>query len=67
MELIINGEQVTVPETVNTVSMLLEHYGLEKKVVIIELNETILEKVEHQETRLEDKDRIEIVHFVGGG
>ncbi|MFC4322116.1 sulfur carrier protein ThiS [Litchfieldia salsa] len=67
MELIINGEKVELPETIETVFSLLEYYGLKEKVVIVELNETILEKSEHQETRVTDKDRIEIVHFVGGG
>ncbi|MBD8067755.1 sulfur carrier protein ThiS [Bacillus sp. PS06] len=67
MELVINGDTVSLPDQIETVSSLLEHFGLAEKVVIVELNETILEKSEHQETRLVDRDRIEIVHFVGGG
>lgn len=67
MTLIINGDRVTVPGTVATVSELLKHFSMEQKVVIVELNERILEKLEHQETRLSDGDKIEIVHFVGGG
>ncbi|MEW9502868.1 sulfur carrier protein ThiS [Jeotgalibacillus marinus] len=67
MELVINGDKLEVPNTVETVSNLLQHFELEQKVVIVEWNETILEKGSHQETRLCDGDKVELVHFVGGG
>ncbi|GGD55484.1 sulfur carrier protein ThiS [Paenibacillus nasutitermitis] len=67
MNLHINGENVEVPVTLVFVQDLLLHFGLEEKVVIVELNGNILEKADHQTTRLSDGDRIEIVHFVGGG
>lgn len=67
MKLNINGEQVVVPATVNTVSDLFCHLGLQRKVAIVELNRIILEKSSHAKTRLAEGDRIEIVHFVGGG
>jgi sulfur carrier protein len=67
VELIINSDKVQVPETVNTVSDLLTHFKLDQKVVIVELNTTILEKSNHGETNLTNGDRLEIVHFVGGG
>lgn len=67
MELIINGELITVPDKVTTVSELLAHFELNQKVAIIELNQNILDKSEHELTRLSDRDKIEIVHFVGGG
>jgi sulfur carrier protein len=67
MNLQINGDQVTVPGTVQNVADLLQNFGLQNKVVIVEINQTILEKSAHAETRLSDGDRIEIVHFVGGG
>ncbi|MBW7459661.1 sulfur carrier protein ThiS [Paenibacillus sepulcri] len=67
MNLHINGENVEVPGTLASVHDLLRHFGLEEKVVIVEWNQSILEKSAHQDTRLSDGDRIEIVHFVGGG
>lgn len=67
MKVVINGEGIQLPDTVNTVSLLLKHFELEQKVVIVELNQTILDKSMHAETVLTDGDRIEIVHFVGGG
>ncbi|MBX9974662.1 sulfur carrier protein ThiS [Bacillus sp. CMF12] len=67
MNVVINGDAMVLPETVNSVSRLLEHFNLEQKVVIVELNQHILDKSTHAETILSDGDRIEIVHFVGGG
>lgn len=67
MNVVINGDAMVLPETVNSVSLLLEHFHLEQKVVIVELNQHILDKSMHTETMLTDGDRIEIVHFVGGG
>jgi sulfur carrier protein len=67
VQLILNGDAIGVPETVTTVSQLLMHLGLEEKIVIVELNQIILEKANHLATMVSDGDRIEIVHFVGGG
>lgn len=67
MNLLVNGEAVQLPASTETVAELLVHFGLTEKVVIVEHNQVILEKTNHQETRLADGDRIEIVHFVGGG
>ena len=67
MELVINGDKIEIPNTVETVSNLLQHFELEQKVVIVEWNNTILEKYSHKETKLCDGDKVELVHFVGGG
>ncbi|KAF0821130.1 MULTISPECIES: sulfur carrier protein ThiS [unclassified Cytobacillus] len=67
MNIVINGDAVLLPKSVQSVSLLLEHFHLEKKVVIVELNQHILDKSAYAETVLSDGDRIEIVHFVGGG
>ncbi|MBS8265866.1 thiamine biosynthesis protein ThiS [Mesobacillus boroniphilus] len=67
MDLIINGEKMNIPDTAKTVSGLLNYFQLSDKVLIVELNEAILEKNTHENTLLSDGDRIEIVHFVGGG
>ena len=63
----LNGEQVQLPEQIVFVADLLEFYNVQNKVVVVEVNGNILNKDEHQETRLSDRDKIEIVHFVGGG
>jgi sulfur carrier protein len=58
---------IQLPEHIVNVSDVLKHYEIHDKVIVVEINGEILTKLEHQNTRLADKDRIEIVHFVGGG
>lgn len=67
MKLIINGENVEVPQTTRTIEQLLEHFELMQKVVIVEKNGEILTREEHPHAEISEGDRIEIVHFVGGG
>lgn len=67
MILTVNGDQVEVPNTVKTIAGLLQHFELHHKVVIVEKNAEIMEKAKHTETLIFDKDKIELVHFVGGG
>jgi sulfur carrier protein len=67
MEVLLNGEFIRLPNHIENVSDVLKHYQIQDKVVVVEVNGEILTNIEHQSTRLSDKDRIEIVHFVGGG
>ncbi|SNT20318.1 sulfur carrier protein [Bacillus sp. OK838] len=67
MELIINGEKIRIPGDESTVTGLLQHFNLHQKVVIVELNDEILAKENQSETLLSNGDKVEIVHFVGGG
>ncbi|MFC0296362.1 sulfur carrier protein ThiS [Geobacillus jurassicus] len=67
MTLVINGETVTVPDEVKTVSDLLAYFRLDNKLAIVEVNVRIIQKHEYGTTALCDGDRVEIVHFVGGG
>jgi len=54
-------------EKAPTVAELLEVRNLPSKRVAIELNRQILPRALHAETRLSDKDAVEIVTLVGGG
>ncbi|MDQ0884410.1 sulfur carrier protein [Peribacillus sp. V2I11] len=67
LELIINGEKIQIPADESTVTGLLQHFNLHQKVVIVELNDEILAKESLSETLLSNGDKVEIVHFVGGG
>ena len=67
MGVLLNGEFIQLPEHIVFVSDVLKHYQINNKVVVVEVNGEILTRLEHQSTRLSDKDKIEIVHFVGGG
>ncbi|MFC5446976.1 sulfur carrier protein ThiS [Paenibacillus aestuarii] len=63
----INGQTVDVPDTITTVTELLAHFDLLGKMLVVEHNQTILQKEDHTQTELAEGHRIEIVHFVGGG
>ncbi|KOO47116.1 sulfur carrier protein ThiS [Priestia koreensis] len=67
MNVKINGEDVKLHSSIATVHELLTFYEFEKRVVIVEVNEDILQKDQHNQTILKDGDHIEIVSFVGGG
>lgn len=67
MKLHINGEEVTVPKTIATITDLIDHFKIKNPVFIVEHNENILEKEDHAETKIKEGDKIEFVQFVGGG
>lgn len=67
MKVFLNGEWTQLSDSMVYVSDVLQHFEIHDKVVVVEVNGEILTKLEHQSTRLADNDRIEIVHFVGGG
>lgn len=50
-----------------TVAGLLEDLDLDGRLVVVELNRQIIRRTEIADVELRDGDRIEIVHFVGGG
>jgi thiazole synthase len=65
MNLTINGEpQVYSAETLGA---LVEQLGMKPDRVAIELNREIVPREQWPQTPLHDGDRLEIVHFVGGG
>jgi len=66
MRLTINGEDKIYDETL-TVEMLLVKIGLDSKKVAIERNLEIVPKSAYTQINLTDGDRLEIVHFIGGG
>jgi sulfur carrier protein len=50
-----------------TIGRLLEELGLTGVLVAVEQNREVVPRAEHAGRALADGDRIEIVHFVGGG
>ena len=64
--LIINGDRREVPEGL-TLATLLDHLGLDPRMVVVEQNRVIVRKQAIAEARVAAGDEIEIVHFVGGG
>ncbi len=66
MKVIINGET---KEIVNRVSLseLLRHFSLPDERIAIELNKEVVRKKDWENIKINDTDKIEIIHFVGGG
>jgi thiamine biosynthesis protein ThiS len=62
----LNGETREVADE-STVESLVASLELEPARVAIELNGNVLRRKDWTETTLHDGDRVEIVHFVGGG
>ncbi len=48
-------------------SELLKHHKIPLNKVAIELNEEIIDKKKISKIKLKNNDKIEIVHFIGGG
>ncbi len=66
MTLTINGESRQF-ENVSTLASLIEALGLKGDRVAVELNRNIVSRRDWPATSLKDGDKLEIVHFVGGG
>jgi len=66
MRLFINGEDKTFGEPL-CLAQLIERLGMKGDRVAVELNHEIVPRAQWTETKLNDGDRLEIVHFVGGG
>jgi thiamine biosynthesis protein ThiS len=69
MKLQINGEErdlAAVPAPF-TLAALVEVLGMKPDRVAVELNRDIVPRDRWSETQLKDGDRLEVVHFVGGG
>ena len=50
-----------------TLAAFIEDLGMKSDRVAVELNRDIVPRERWSETLLKDGDRLEIVHFVGGG
>lgn len=66
MQLTINGESRAF-SGVADVAALVAALGLDTRKVAVERNLEIVPRSAYQKTPIADGDRIEIVHFIGGG
>ena len=62
----LNGKKVVI-KTNFSVFDLLKKYKLIKKKVAVEYNGIIISKLDLKKKYLKNNDKIEIVHFIGGG
>ena len=66
MHLHINGEQREFPDGL-TVAKLVAQLSMKQDRVAVELNLEIVPRANWEATTLKDGDKLEVVHFVGGG
>lgn len=66
MNIIVNGEKKNI-ETELNLRELLEKLDLPNERIAVELNKQVVRKKDWDATRINDADKIEIIHFVGGG
>jgi sulfur carrier protein len=62
----INGRRISLNQKINVFD-LLKKYKLDKKKIAVELNGVIVLKESYKKKILKNNDKIEIVHFIGGG
>ena len=62
----LNGKKILINKNFSIFD-LLKKYNLNNKKIAIEYNGTIVPKAHYKKKYLKDKDRLEIVHFIGGG
>ncbi len=66
MQVQVNGDGLELP-TEATIADLIEHMALTGKRLAVEVNEDIVPRSQHPDFRLNEGDRIEVVHAIGGG
>ena len=62
----INGKIKSINQD-STLSVVLKNLKIQLNKVAIELNEEIIDKKKINKVKLNKNDKIEIVHFIGGG
>ena len=66
IEIVVNGEPRQAPANW-TVQDLVDGLELQNGQVAVEVNRAIARRSNWPQTRIQDGDSIEVVHFVGGG
>ncbi len=62
----LNGKKIVIKSNCSVFD-LLKKYKLYNKKVAIEHNGTIVQKANYKKKYLKNNDKVEIVHFIGGG
>ena len=62
----LNGKKVVIKSNLSLFD-LLKKYKLTNKKIAIEHNGAIISKTNYKKKNLKNNDRLEIVHFIGGG
>ena len=62
----LNGKQFVLDKKYSLMS-LLKKFKINEKKVAVELNGKIVNKNKFSSTVIKNKDKLEVVHFIGGG
>jgi|TARA_B110000196_G_C20609362_1_gene414472 sulfur carrier protein len=62
----LNGRKLELSNK-KSIATLLKKYKINSKNIAVELNGIIINRSKYKLTFIRDKDKIEIVHFIGGG
>ncbi len=62
----LNGKKITIKTNLSLLDLLKKHKLNDKKIAI-ELNGSIIPKIIYKKKKLKNNDKLEIVHFIGGG
>ena len=66
MNIVVNGEDINIADNLSIMG-LIDLYELPANKVAVERNLEIVPKSAYVSTMLKENDRVEIVHFIGGG
>ena len=66
INVLLNGETREIPAEIN-LDRLLELFSLPSQRIAIELNKSVIRRADWPQTVVSDGDKVEVVHFVGGG
>jgi thiamine biosynthesis protein ThiS len=62
----LNGKKISIKSNIS-LKDLLKKYKLDNKKIAVEYNGIIVPKISYKKRYLKNDDKVEIVHFIGGG
>ena len=62
----INGAQTSIQSN-TSIRNIIKSYSLNPNSIIVEVNETIIEKKNYNATILNENDSVELIRYIGGG
>ena len=66
MNVVVNGKELEIKDNI-TIQELLKELKIEQKVMAVAVNMEIVKKDKWSEHKINENDKLELLHFVGGG
>jgi sulfur carrier protein len=66
INIILNGKEIKINKLISVQQLLIKE-NLDKKMLAVAINGSIIEKQDYEQRIIQKEDRIEIVRPVGGG